>query len=53
MAKFLDILPTIIMLESFFAGGLLFIGGRFGSAIYWMSAGLLNLSVVFLIRRYG
>jgi len=49
----LNLLPAIIMLESFAAAVPLAIAGRWGSALYWFSAGLLNFAVVFLIRRSG
>jgi len=53
MEKFIDILPVIIMIESFFAALPLAVSGRWGSALYWFSAGLLNFSVIFLIKRCG
>jgi len=49
----LKILPTIIMIESFLASIPLLIYGRYGSALYWFAAGLLNLSAIFLIRKFG
>jgi len=49
----LDLLPVIIMAESFLASIPLFISGRYGSGLYWLSAGLLNLAVIFGIRKYG
>jgi hypothetical protein len=41
------------MLESFGASIPLAITGRWGSALYWFSAGLLNFGVIFMIRRFG
>ena len=51
--RLLDILPIIIMVESFAASILLFAGKQWGTAIYWFSAGLLNFAVIFLIKRFG
>ena len=53
MEKLLDLLPIIIMVESFLASVPLVIYGRYGSALYWFSAGLLNFAVIFLIKRFG
>jgi len=53
MDKFLNILPVIIMAESFAASIPLLICGRWGSGLYWFSAGLLNLAVIFLIKKHG
>ncbi len=53
MEKFLNVLPIIIMAESFAASVPLFVYGRFGSAIYWFSAGLLNFAVIFCVKRFG
>ena len=53
MIKLLDLLPVIIMAESFAASVLLFIGGRFGSGLYWLAASLLNFAVIFCVKRYG
>jgi len=53
MERFLNVLPIIIMAESFLASIPLFIFGRYGSAIYWFSAGMLNFAVIFCIRRFG
>lgn len=53
MEKFLDVLPILIVIESFAASMLLFVGGRWGTGIYWFSAGLLNFSVIFLIKKFG
>ena len=50
---FLNFLPVIIMAESFLASIPLFIAGHYGSALYWVSAGLLNFAVIFLIKRFG
>jgi len=51
--RFLDLLPVIIMVESFLAAVPLVLAGRFGSALYWTAAGLLNLAVIFLIKDFG
>lgn len=48
-----DMLPVIIMAESFLAVVPLAICGRYGSALYWFAAGLLNFAVIFGIRKYG
>jgi len=53
MDKLLNILPIIIMLESFAAAVPLLICQRWGSGLYWFSAGLLNLAVIFLIKKWG
>jgi len=53
MNKFLNILPVVIMVESFAASVPLFICGRWGSGLYWFSAGLLNFAVIFFIKKYG
>ena len=53
MDKYINLLPIIIMAESFIASIPLAIQGRWGSALYWFSAGLLNFSVIFLIRKMG
>ena len=50
---FLKILPTIIMIESFLASIPLLIYGRYGSALYWLCAGLLNFAVIYGIKRFG
>lgn len=52
MEKLLQILPMIIMIESLFAGGYLIFQGKTGSGIYWLSAGVLNFSVIFLIKKF-
>ena len=51
--RFIDILPTIIIVESLAAAGILAAAGRWGSALYWAAAGLLNIAVVFLVGRWG
>ena len=53
MDKFINILPVIIMVESFAASVPLAIVGRWGSAMYWFAAGLLNCAVIFGIKRFG
>lgn len=49
MKLILYFLPVIIMAESFLACIPYFIARQWGYAIYWLSAGLLNLAVIFLI----
>ena len=51
--KCLDVLPVIIMVESFLAAVPLAFYHRYGSALYWFAAGLLNLAVIYGIRRFG
>lgn len=53
MIDWLNVLPAVIMAESFAAAALLAWAGRWGSALYWFSAGTLNLAVIFLVRRFG
>ena len=53
MEKLLDLLPIIIMIESFLASIPLLIYGRWGSGLYWFAAGLLNFTVIFLIKKWG
>ncbi len=53
MDKFLHVLPIIIMVESFAASIPLAIYGKWGSALYWFSAGLLNIAVIFCVKRFG
>jgi len=48
-----DVLPIIIMVESFVASIPLAIKGQYGSALYWFAAGALNFSVIFLIKKFG
>ena len=53
MEKLLNILSIIIMIESFTASIPLFIYQKWGSGLYWFSVGLLNLAVIFLIKKHG
>ena len=53
MEKFIRVLPIIIMIESFAASILLFYFKQWGSAMYWLSAGLISFSVIFLVKYYG
>ena len=53
MEQFTQILPIIIMVESFAAAITLFIYQQYGSAIYWFAAGVLNCTVIFGIKQYG
>lgn len=51
MEKLLNILPIIIMLESFAASIPLFMCRQWGSGLYWFAAGLLNFAVIFLVKN--
>ena len=53
MEKFLNILPVIIMIESFLASVPLFYYGRYGSAIYWLAAGFIAYAITFGIKHFG
>jgi len=53
MNKALNVLPIIIMAESYLASIVLAVGGRWGSALYWFAAGLLNMAVIFFIKKWG
>jgi len=53
MITLLDLLPTIIMLESFAASIPLACAGKWGSATYWFAAGVLNWAVVYGIKWRG
>ena len=53
MEKLVTILPSIIVAESFGAAIIYAIGGKWGSAIYWISAGWLTLAVTYLIKKLG
>jgi len=44
-----NLLPLIIMLESFAAGLVYLAIWKPGPALYWIAAGLLNLAVIYLI----
>ena len=46
-------LPGLIMAESFAAAAVYGLSGRWGSALYWFAAGVLNLAVIVGIRRWG
>ena len=48
-----NILPVLIMIESFLASIILVVSHKYGSALYWGAAGLLNMSVIFLIKKFG
>jgi len=52
MNKLINILPTIIMIESFAASIPLACAGRWGSACYWFAAGLLNWAVIYGVKYY-
>jgi hypothetical protein len=51
--KSYSILPVIIMIESFAAGAVLLCCRKWGSGVYWIAAGLLNLAVCFLVKKFG
>jgi len=51
--KLLNVLPVIIMVESFAASIPLACAGRWGSALYWFAAGLLNCAVIYGIKTLG
>jgi hypothetical protein len=53
MDKYMNLLPVIIMIESFAATVPLVIAGRWGSAAYWFAAGLLNWSVIYGVKLHG
>ncbi len=53
MEKLINILPVIIMVESFAASIPLACTGRWGSALYWFAAGLLNGAVIYGIKALG
>jgi len=53
MERYLNALPIIIMIESFLAAISLFWCQKWGTGLYWLSAGMLNLSVIFLIKEFG
>lgn len=47
------ILPTIIMIEMFLASIPYFVNGKYGSGLYWLSAALINLAVIYLMPKFG
>lgn len=51
--RFYNLLPTLVMALSFCAVPPLVIAGKWGSALYWLAAGLLNAAVIFGIARFG
>lgn len=53
MEKFVNVLPVIVMVESYLAVIPLAIAGKWGSALYWFAAGLLNMTVIFLVKKFG
>ena len=53
MQTLLNILPIIIMAECLAASIPHFIYKNWGSALYWLSAGVLNFTVIFAIKKYG
>lgn len=53
MNKYLNLLPTIMMVLMFLASIPYALAGKWGSALYWFAAGLLNLAVIFFIKRTG
>ena len=53
MERIINLLPTIIVIESVFAGIIYALGKKWGSALYWFSAALLNISAIWLIKKVG
>ncbi|MDP8275762.1 MAG: hypothetical protein RAO92_05105 [Candidatus Euphemobacter frigidus] len=53
MNKILNVLPVIIMVESLVAAIPLACAQRWGSAVYWLAAGLLNWAVIYGIKANG
>jgi len=53
MAKFQYFFPVIVVIESILAGIILMFFRKYGSALYWIGVGLLNFTVIFLIKRWG
>jgi len=53
MEKFLNVLPIIIMVESFAACIPLFYYGRYGSGLYWLSAGIIGWTITFGVKQFG
>jgi len=51
--KWIDLFPTIVMIQMFLASIPYAITRHWGSALYWFSAGLLNFGVIFLIKKFG
>jgi hypothetical protein len=47
------ILPTIIVVEMFIAGIPYACIGKWGSAVYWWAAALLNFAVIYIIPKVG
>jgi len=47
------ILPTAMIVQALIAGGILAFERKWGSALYWFSAALVNFSVVFVIPKTG
>jgi hypothetical protein len=47
--KIYNIIPVAIMVQNFMAAIGCAYFGKYGSATYWMAAGLLNFAVIFLI----
>jgi hypothetical protein len=53
MERIINFLPTLIVIESIFASIIYAIDKRWGSALYWISAALLNISAIWLIKKVG
>lgn len=49
----INILPIIIIVESVIAAAICFYFRCYGSGLYWLSAAAINISAVFLIKRFG
>jgi len=53
MTRFIsDWLPIIVAIEGFVAGIAMLLCGRWGSAIYWLSACAITIGVI-LAPKYG
>lgn len=53
MERWINILPLLISLECALASIPLLMCRKWGSAIYWVGAALVNFSAAILIRRFG
>jgi len=54
MLKYIEyIFPVAIIIQMVFACIICFSKGKIGSGSYWAFAALLNISIVFLIKRFG
>lgn len=51
-SRFVNVLPTIIAVEAAFAFLICALAGRWGSAIYWISASVITIGVI-MIPKWG